>query len=64
MADDSKRYDAWNSTGICRECRREPYCKKMCKAANRNIHKLFYESLSKTSAGRIAMAICNELSHS
>ena len=61
MIDSPKRYDAWNSTGICKECRREPYCKKMCKAVDRNIHKLFCESLLKTSAGRIAMAISNEL---
>ena len=37
MIDNPKRYDAWNSTGICKECRREPYCKKMCKAADKRL---------------------------
>ena len=56
--------EQWKLNGDCNKCRRKLYCNKICKAAERNMHKLFYESLSKTSAGRIAMAITNELRYS
>ena len=39
--------DQWKESGDCKQCRKESYCKKLCRAAREAMMRCVYEQIEK-----------------